>query len=61
MLVNNSSEEIKSFAVEIDREINGLQIEDKDIFIRYDIYDGDTSVEEDGSSYIITGILLYTC
>ena len=33
-------------------------MDNKDIFIRYDIYDGDTSVEEDGSSYIITGILL---
>ena len=33
-------------------------MDNKDIFLRYDIYDGDTSVEEDGSSYIITGILL---
>ena len=33
-------------------------MDNKDIFFRYDIYDGDTSVEEDGSSYIITGILL---
>ena len=33
-------------------------MDNKDIFFRYDIYDGDTSVKEDGSSYIITGILL---
>ena len=33
-------------------------MDNKDIFFRYDIYDEDTSVKEDGSSYIITGILL---
>jgi len=33
-------------------------MDNKDIFLRYDIYDGDTSVDKDGSSYIITGILL---
>jgi len=33
-------------------------MDNKDIFLRYDMYDGDTSVDKDGSSYIITGILL---
>jgi len=33
-------------------------MDNKDIFLRYDMYDGDTSVEKDGSSYIISGILL---
>ena len=33
-------------------------MDNKDIFFRYDMYDGDTSVDKDGSSYIITGILL---
>ena len=33
-------------------------MDNKDIFLRYDMYDGDTSVDKDGSNYIITGILL---
>ena len=33
-------------------------MDNKDIFLRYDIYDKNTSVEADGSSYIITGILI---
>ena len=33
-------------------------MDNKDIFLRYDMYDGDTSVEKDDSSYIITGMLL---
>jgi hypothetical protein len=33
-------------------------MDNKDIFLRYDMYDGDTSVDKDGSSYIISGILL---
>ena len=33
-------------------------MDNKDIFLRYEMYDGDTSVDKDGSSYIITGILL---
>jgi len=33
-------------------------MDNKDIFLRYDMYDGDTSVDKDGSSYMITGILL---
>ena len=33
-------------------------MDNKDIFLRYDMYDGDTSVDTNGSSYIITGILL---
>jgi len=33
-------------------------MDNKDIFLRYDMYDKDTSVDKDGSSYIITGILL---
>ena len=31
-----------------------------DIFTRYDIYDGDTSIENDGENYLVTGIVL-TC
>ena len=33
-------------------------MDNKDIFLRYDMYDGDTSIDKDGSSYMITGILL---
>ena len=33
-------------------------MDNKDIFLRYDMYDRDTSVDTNGSSYIITGILL---
>ena len=33
-------------------------MDNKDIFLRYDMYDEDTSVDKDGSSYMITGILL---
>ncbi len=29
-----------------------------DIFTRYDIYDGDTSIDNDGENYLITGIVL---
>ena len=31
-----------------------------DIFTRYDIYDGDTSIDNDGENYLVTGIVL-TC
>ncbi len=31
-----------------------------DIFTRYDIYDGDTSIDNDGKNYLVTGIVL-TC
>ncbi len=31
-----------------------------DVFVRYDIYDGDTSIDNDGENYLITGIVL-TC
>ena len=31
-----------------------------DIFARYDIYDGDTSIDNDGENYLVTGIVL-TC
>ena len=33
-------------------------MDNKDIFLRYDMYDGDTSIDKDGSSYMIAGILL---
>ena len=33
-------------------------MDNKYIFLRYDIYDEDTSIDKDGLSYIITGILL---
>ena len=33
-------------------------MDNKDIFLRYDMYDVDTSVDKDGSTYIIAGILL---
>ena len=33
-------------------------MDNKDIFLRYDMYDGDSSIDKDGSSYMITGILL---
>ncbi len=29
-----------------------------DIFTRYDIYDGDTSIDNDGENYLVTGIVL---
>jgi len=29
-----------------------------DVFVRYDIYDGDTSIDNDGENYLITGIVL---
>ena len=29
-----------------------------DVFVRYDIYDGDTSIDNDGKNYLITGIVL---
>ena len=29
-----------------------------DIFARYDIYDGDTSIDNDGENYLVTGIVL---
>ena len=36
-------------------------VKDKiDIFARYDIYDGDTSIDNDGENYLVTGIVL-TC
>jgi len=53
MLTNGSTE---SSIISVSANYNFM--DNKDIFLRYDIYDGDTSVEEDGSSYIITGILL---
>ncbi len=31
-----------------------------DVFVRYDIYDGDTSIDNDGENYLVTGIVL-TC
>jgi len=31
-----------------------------DVFVRYDIYDGDTSIDNDGKDYLVTGIVL-TC
>ena len=37
------------------------ELRDKiDVFVRYDIYDGDTSIENDGENYLVTGIVL-TC
>ena len=33
-------------------------MDNKDIFLRYDMYDVDTSVDKDGFTYIIAGILL---
>ena len=53
MLTNGSTE---SSIISVSANYNFM--DNKDIFLRYDIYDGDTAVEEDGSSYIITGILL---
>ena len=29
-----------------------------DVFVRYDIYDGDTSIDNDGENYLVTGIVL---
>jgi len=31
-----------------------------DVFVRYDIYDGDTSIDNDGENYLVAGIVL-TC
>ena len=31
-----------------------------DVFVRYDIYDGDTSIDNDGKDYLVAGIVL-TC
>ena len=31
-----------------------------DVFVRYDIYDGDTSIDNDSENYLVTGIVL-TC
>ena len=29
-----------------------------DVFVRYDIYDGDNSIEKDGKNNLVTGIVL---
>ena len=52
-----TDEGVKSIIISVSANY-GL-FENMDIFTRYDIFDEDTSVEEDGENYLIAGVLIH--